>query len=80
MRGDRMKHRVTVEVEKKKHFLGIPYMVTEKQRIDVDGKTYRKMKREEREREQEEEDRLAEMAIVGEYLMWEEELADWLDR
>lgn len=75
-----MKHRVTVEVEKKKHFLGIPYMVTEKQRIDVDGKTYRKMKREEREREQEEEDRLAEMAIVGEYLMWEEELADWLDR
>ena len=79
MRGDRMKHRVTVEVEKKKHFLGIPYTVTEKQKIEVDGKTYRKMKREEREREQEEEDRLAEMAVVGEYLMWEEEIADLLD-
>lgn len=75
-----MKHRVTVEVEKKKHFLGIPYTVTEKQKIEVDGKTYRKMKWEEREREQAEENRLAEMAVVGEYLMWEEELADWLDR
>ena len=71
-----MKHRVTVEVEKKKHFLGIPYTVTEKQKIEVDGKTYRRMKWEERERRQVEEERLAEMAVVGEYLMWEEEIAD----
>ena len=42
-----MKHRVTVEVEKKKHFLGIPYMVTEKEHLIVDGKTYREMKRKE---------------------------------
>ena len=75
-----MKHRVMVEVGKKKRFLGIPYTVTEKQKIEVDGKNYRKMKREERERKQAKTDRLAEMAVVGEYLMWEEELADWLDR
>ena len=75
-----MKHRVAVKVERKKHFLGIPYTVTEKQKIEVDGKTYRKMNREEQESKQAEADRLAEMAVVGEYLMWEEELADWLDR
>lgn len=46
-----MKHKVTVEVEAKKHFLGIPYTVKEKQRIMVDGKTYRKMKQEERDRQ-----------------------------
>jgi len=37
------------------------------------------MKREELRREQEEEERLAEMAVAGEYLMWEEEIADLLD-
>ena len=45
-----MKHKVTVEVETRKHFLGIPYKSTEKKRIIVDGKTYRKMKQEERDR------------------------------
>lgn len=75
-----MKHRVTVEIERKRHFLGIPYTMTEKQKIEVDGKTYRKMKQEERKRKQEEENRLVETAVAGEYLMWEEELADWLDR
>ncbi len=45
-----MKHKVTVEVETTKHFLGIPYKSTEKKRITVDGKTYRKMQREEQER------------------------------
>lgn len=80
MRGDPMKHRVKVEVEKKKHFLGFPYTVTEKQKIEVDGKTYRKIKREEQERKQAGADRLAEIAVVGEYLMWEEEMTDWLDR
>lgn len=44
-----MKHTVTVEVETKKHFLGIPYKTTEKKRITVDGKTYRKMKKEEKD-------------------------------
>lgn len=43
-----MKHKVTVQMEKKHRFLGIPYTTTEKKRIIVDGKTYRKMKREER--------------------------------
>ena len=43
-----MKHKVTVQVEKKHRFLGIPYTTKEKQRITVDGKTYRKMKRQER--------------------------------
>ena len=41
-----MKHRVTVEVETKKRFLGIPYTTTEKRRMIVDGKTYRKIKKE----------------------------------
>ena len=45
-----MKHRATVEVETKKRFLGIPYTAVEKKRIEVDGKTYRKMKQEERDR------------------------------
>lgn len=45
-----MKHKVTVVTEWKKHFLGIPYTVKEKQKVTVDGKTYRKMKQEERDR------------------------------
>ena len=44
-----MKHKVTVQVDTKKHFLGIPFKATEKKSIMVDGKTCRKMKREERE-------------------------------
>ena len=40
-----MKHKVTVHVETKKRFLGIPYTVTEKKHITVDGRTYRQMKR-----------------------------------
>ena len=46
---NRMKHRVTIETETRKHFLGVPYTATEKRHIMVDGKTCRKMKREERE-------------------------------
>ena len=46
-----MKHRVTIETETKKHFLGIPYTATEKKHIMVDGKTYRKMKREQQKAE-----------------------------
>ena len=48
--GDDMKHTVTVRVETRKHFLGIPYMATEKKKLVVDGKTYLKMKREEQDR------------------------------
>ncbi len=44
-----MKHKVTVETERTKHFLGIPYKVTEKEHLVVDGKTYREMKRKEKE-------------------------------
>ena len=40
-----VKHRITVEVETKRHFLGIPYTATEKKHITVDGQTYRKMKK-----------------------------------
>ena len=63
-----MKHRVTVEVETKKHFLGIPYKTIEEKSILVDGKTYRKMKK------QEEKDR----AYLQETLegLWEEEMVD----
>lgn len=75
-----MKHKVTIKVEKKKHFLGIPYTVTEKQRVTVDGKTYRKMQKDARDCERAEKEKLAEMAVVGEYLMWEEELSDLLDK
>ena len=52
-----VKHRVTVEVEKKKQFLGIPYTVKEKQKVIVDGKTFRKMKKEERDRQLREQNR-----------------------
>lgn len=47
-RGERMKHKVTVEVETKKRFPGMPYRTTGKERITADGKTYRRMKREQR--------------------------------
>ena len=65
-----MKHRVTVEVEQKKHFLGIPYTVTEKEHLVVDGKTYREMKRKERE------DLYQEAAAAMIMLEEEEELFD----
>jgi hypothetical protein len=68
----RMKHKVTVEVEVKKHFLGIPYKTTEKKRIMVDGKTYRKMKQEERERTS----RMADEALACAAVVWEEEMVD----
>ena len=67
-----MKHKVTVEVKTKKHFLGIPYETTEKKRITVDGKTLRKMKKKEQED-------LQELAAAGELLMWEEEIAEMLE-
>ena len=59
-----MKHRVTVEVETKKRFLGIPYTSTEKKRIVVDGKTYRKMKQAEQDRQLREADAAAAAALV----------------
>lgn len=59
-----MKHRVTVEVETKKRFLGIPYTATEKKQIEVDGKTYRKMKQAERNRQLREMDAVAVTALV----------------
>ncbi len=67
-----MKHTVTVEVDTKKHFLGIPYRSVEKQRITVDGKTYRKMKREERERQMREADETLACAAI----VLEEEVVD----
>lgn len=40
-----MKHKITYEVEtKKKGFLGITRTVKEKRTVEVDGKTYRKIK------------------------------------
>lgn len=67
-----MKHRVTVEVETKKHFLGVPYKTTEKKRILVDGKTYRKMKQKEREQA----DQTAAEALAFAAVAMEEELTD----
>ena len=59
-----MKHRVMVEVETKKRFLGIPYRAVEKNRIEVDGKTYRKMKQGERVRLLRTRDEAAATALV----------------
>ena len=67
-----MKHRVTVETETRKHFPGVPYTATEKRHIMVDGKTCRKMKREEREAEACRADEAAAAALV----VLEEETAD----
>ena len=67
-----MKHTVTVKVETKKRFLGIPYTSTEKKRMTVDGKTYRRMKREERD----EAARRADEAAAAALVVWEEELVD----
>ena len=81
-----VKHRMTVEVKEKKHFLGIPYTATEKKHIMVDGKTYRKMKREERDREsravrasresRDAEDRKAAEALACAAIVLEEEMVD----
>ena len=68
-----MKHKVTVEVETKKHFFGIPYKTTEKRRIIVDGKTYRKMKK---EHGQADEDELDEEIAAAALTAWEEEMVD----
>lgn len=70
-----MKHKVTVEIETKKHFLGIPYKTTEKKRITVDGKTYRKMKQEERKQNRSQ-NPTDEEIVAAHYLIWEEELAE----
>ena len=67
-----MKHRVTIETETKKHFLGIPYTATEKKIIMVDGKTYRKMKRE----QQEAETRKAAEMLACAVVVLEEEMVD----
>ena len=67
-----MKHTVMVNVEMKKRFLGIPYTSTEKKRMTVDGKTYRRMKREEREKAAHRADEAAAAALV----VLEEEMAD----
>ena len=67
-----MKHRVTLEVETKKHFLGIPYKTREKKRIIVDGKTYRRMKQEERKKAEWQ----AAEALACAAVLWEEEMAD----
>ena len=67
-----MKHKVTVQVETKKHFLGIPYTATEKKRITVDGKTYRKMKQEAQRQREEEADQFAAAALI----VWEEEMVN----
>ena len=70
-----MKHRVTVYVDTKKSFLGFPYKTTEKKRIMVDGKTYRKMKEHEKESLRKagcrDDEILACAAIV-----WEEEMVE----
>lgn len=66
-----MKHTVTVQVETKKHFLGIPYTTTEKQKFVVDGKTYRKMKQKEQDKLRAE----SELAVCA-AMMLEEEMAD----
>lgn len=67
-----MKHKVTVRVETKKHFLGIPYTATEKKRITVDGKTYRKMKK----AEQDEAARRDEETLACAAIVLEEEMVD----
>lgn len=67
-----MKHKVTVEVETRKHFLGIPYTVTEKKRMIVDGKTYRRMERERRKAARPSEEEVAACAAI----VWEEEMVD----
>ena len=72
MRGDSMKHKVTIQVETKRHFLGIPYKTTEKKHILVDGKTYRKMKQEDQVRRNTE----AEHATAAALVIWEEELVE----
>ncbi len=66
-----MKHRITVEEKTRKHFLGIPYTVTEKKQVMVDGKTYRRMK------EMEHKNREAEEALACAAIILEEE---WVER
>jgi hypothetical protein len=45
-----MKHKIQIEVERdKKGFLGITRKVKEKKTVVVDGKTYRKLKAQEKE-------------------------------
>lgn len=67
-----VKHRVTVEVETKKRFLGMPYTAREKKHIMVDGKTYRKMRKAEKEEAARREDE----ALACAAAVLEDEIAD----
>ena len=70
-----MKHRVTIEMETKKHLLGIPFKVKEKRHIMVDGKTYREIKRKvqwQRQKSGPTDDEVAAAALI----VFEEEMVD----
>lgn len=67
-----MKYKVTVEMETKKRFLGVPYIVTEKKHILMDGKKYRKMKQKKRKEAEQRKDEAAATALI----ILEEEMVD----
>lgn len=71
-----MKHRVKVKVKTREADLfGIKHDVIREQYIYVDGKTWRQIKRQEKNRP------LTDDEIAAAHLIiWEEELADILDR
>lgn len=76
-----MKHQVTVKVETKKHFLGIPYRTTEKKHLVVDGKTYWKMQKDLRAAEKDAARRRQKrLDFFEEVILEEEEEPDeWID-
>ena len=71
-----MKHRVKVDVvTEKRGLFGRTRQVKKSRSITVSGEQYRKMKQEKWNREMSEEER--QVALL---LMWEEEVADLIDR
>ena len=71
-----MKHRVKVDVvTEKRGLFGRTRQVKKSRVITVSGEQYRKMKQEKWNREMSEEER--QVALL---LMWEEEVADLIDR
>ena len=67
-----MKHRVKVDVVTERRGLFGKRPVVEHKTVTVDGRTYRKMKREERDRQRAQGDAMAAAAMI----LFEEEMAE----
>ena len=75
-----MKHKVKVDVVTEKPGLFGTKKVVEKQTITVNGREYRKLKKEQFRKEKENRELTEQQRLAALYLMWEEELSDIFEK